>query len=545
MVNNADVTLTVATEQVLKEKGPSVLLAPDEFFAGLTQAMGPGRAELSLLARVCDERLLAPFSQVALSQNPTSNALQHAAGEAMEYLQANYNISTDDANMLAGQLMAGIGRYFDLVGGGAAAYADTAPTRDDYAAQGVYEQRAPEQVPEQVTEQVMPVTDSQQESSKKKIPRKRIAIIAAAAVVLIGIVAAIAVPRMFTSVRFGDYDEKKDYEEDISGLKWGTIDAPDSLREREGYEFAGWQARRGDEVIAPGEPIKVSDSSYYTAVWNPVVSFDGNGASKGKMDDVVVKYGEEYELPECAFTREGYMFKGWTTSEDSLGEVWLSGTPAGEKVEVYQPETYHALWYPDAQLVQVSIPGPGTIEGTIENWLPDSGRALLLVTNKAPGAVHVQADFTAKSESGTQVDSGSDFALCIGPGETTIMNYSISETKATQLDYKLTVEEGYSFNAPITACVTSEIESADKEEMTVKLRCSSENEANVSSIFAVGTNKEGQTVVVMEYSSLKLAKDQEAEVTFTGTSTYVNGLSIDWGAYDWTLYIDGYERLPI
>ncbi len=47
------------------------------------------------------------------------------------------------------------------------------------------------------------------------------------------------------------------------------------------------------------------------------IVFDGNGATSGDMDTVVVGTTEEYELPNSKYSRDGYKFSGWCLEKNN------------------------------------------------------------------------------------------------------------------------------------------------------------------------------------------------------------------------------------
>ena len=83
---------------------------------------------------------------------------------------------------------------------------------------------------------------------------------------------------------------------------------------RENYTFTGWNttADGTGTAYADGATVNFNADTTLYAQWtqNPVITFDANGGT-GTMAPVKTLSGEEYVLPECSFTREGYTFDGW------------------------------------------------------------------------------------------------------------------------------------------------------------------------------------------------------------------------------------------
>lgn len=85
------------------------------------------------------------------------------------------------------------------------------------------------------------------------------------------------------------------------------------------YTFAGWSlAPDGPAVVAADSSVldmvlATGGAAELYAVWEPIrytLRFEGNGGS-GSMEQMEMAYGEEYELPPCAFTLEGKELDSW------------------------------------------------------------------------------------------------------------------------------------------------------------------------------------------------------------------------------------------
>ena len=88
------------------------------------------------------------------------------------------------------------------------------------------------------------------------------------------------------------------------------------------YTFAGWAKSAGGAVMyadrASVTDVAASGTVTLYAKWNPIaysVKFNANGG-KGAMANQTFLYEEEQGLRANAFTRTGYAFAGWATSED-------------------------------------------------------------------------------------------------------------------------------------------------------------------------------------------------------------------------------------
>lgn len=73
------------------------------------------------------------------------------------------------------------------------------------------------------------------------------------------------------------------------------------------------------------------------------VHFDANGGT-GEMDSVTLTYDEELTLPSCEFTRDNYVFKGWSLDEDAE-EGYLPDEKIKNLTSIHGQEiVLYAIW---------------------------------------------------------------------------------------------------------------------------------------------------------------------------------------------------------
>ena len=116
----------------------------------------------------------------------------------------------------------------------------------------------------------------------------------------------------------------------------------------EGREFAGWLAVNG-KVYPAGHSVYSTYDQSLKATWKDkeaaevTITFDPNGGT-GTMQPMKVKSGEDFFLPECAFTPpKGKEFAGWLASN---GNVF----PAGMLSCYYHDATLKAAWKDKAEV---------------------------------------------------------------------------------------------------------------------------------------------------------------------------------------------------
>ncbi len=105
----------------------------------------------------------------------------------------------------------------------------------------------------------------------------------------------------------------------------------------EGKEFVGWEVE--SQTKKAGESIEINANTTIKAVWKDSeykVTFNGNTGT-GKMDEKLVKKGNEYELPANGFTApEGKKFDGWMVGTEKKA--------VGAKITVNADTEVKAVW---------------------------------------------------------------------------------------------------------------------------------------------------------------------------------------------------------
>ncbi len=132
-----------------------------------------------------------------------------------------------------------------------------------------------------------------------------------------------------------------------------------------GYIFDGWY--QGKNKLSA--EIRITGDQVYTAKWQPVtyrIRFDANGGS-GSMEALQAVYDETVTLPENAFTRTGYSFRGWATSSYSSSPNYQPGGTVRNLKNVQDSEqVLYAIWSgnPVNVTVDLNYKGAETISRT-------------------------------------------------------------------------------------------------------------------------------------------------------------------------------------
>ena len=137
---------------------------------------------------------------------------------------------------------------------------------------------------------------------------------------------------------------------------------------RKGYKFLGW-AKKAD-AAAPeykaGDSVKVSSNLNFYAVWKKIESFkvtfdagfikDGDSEAETKIQTVnVSSSSEKFILDKNTFTRDGYVFAGWSKTKTSSYDSYKIAYKDAENVEYfYEDTTLYAVWLEQSQCITIT-----------------------------------------------------------------------------------------------------------------------------------------------------------------------------------------------
>ncbi|WP_251213366.1 InlB B-repeat-containing protein [Adlercreutzia murintestinalis] len=132
--------------------------------------------------------------------------------------------------------------------------------------------------------------------------------------------------------------------------RWGEINGKSAYcysvqAFRDGYYFIKWTKSKIGGTKSSGNTTGVSGTLY--ANWKPnpyQVSFNGNGATSGSMNNQSMTYDIEANLSANAFVRPGYTFLGWSTS--STGSVNYTNQQKVKNLTKVKEQTVslYAVW---------------------------------------------------------------------------------------------------------------------------------------------------------------------------------------------------------
>ena len=89
---------------------------------------------------------------------------------------------------------------------------------------------------------------------------------------------------------------------------------------RMGYHFRGWSKEADGELLQADAIYETDSDSTLYAKWEPIrytVCYLGNGNTGGEMGSLECTYDAEFSHPRNAYTKDGYIFKGWSMNPET------------------------------------------------------------------------------------------------------------------------------------------------------------------------------------------------------------------------------------
>lgn len=123
---------------------------------------------------------------------------------------------------------------------------------------------------------------------------------------------------------------------------------------RSGYTFKGWTISNNSTIINGTTLTMGNINTTITASWERksyTIKFNANGG-KGSMSDLTQYYNVTFTLPTNSFSRDGYSFKGWSTSP--TGNVIYNNLAVVNNVasDNENTKTLYAIWQSNTFIVE-------------------------------------------------------------------------------------------------------------------------------------------------------------------------------------------------
>ena len=410
--------LTVAANGRPRDLG--ILREPLAFYSYVIDGVGVGSREMDTLKRACeDARYLGFFYDAAL--RGTSESLAAAVPQASTYLNARFGTDSMVAEGLSYGIASGVAAFYGWQ------FSYQRPTRrtgglgenkkgtpsanvgydsyrmglDDeltqYVRNDAWEERTrplveSETVPEPHDTSLVehhPIDEDSDTDDDHAKPRDHTRVIIVASVAL-----ALAVGGMGSVAILARRTEP--VVEDRAEVPAGSEGEDEQEKEGKGSV----PEDGGGEV---GEVVNVTEAT---------LAFDANGADGTPPQDIVSPTFQEVMLPEPeSLSRKGYAFGGWGTTEDATRTY-----AANDSFYVESDTTLYAIW-------NVLVEESSDFQTSEVAYAADDGGyvAMVFVTNNSDATVDLHATFDFVDAVDKVVETGTDQAWSIGPGDKTLI----------------------------------------------------------------------------------------------------------------------------
>ena len=174
---------------------------------------------------------------------------------------------------------------------------------------------------------------------------------------------------------------------------------------REGYTFSGWSTEEvGKELITENNIVNIDYDHTLYAQWNAktyTVRFNSNGGV-GTMVDQTIIYDAVVPLSANAFTKEGYKFLGWSTSDN--GEKVYNDMENVVNLKLDGVVDLYALWVEDSYTVSFDYNGGS---GSVNSMQVIYGEPYGVLPEYPYKQDHIFSGWYTSDSGGTQVLSTS------------------------------------------------------------------------------------------------------------------------------------------
>ncbi len=200
--------------------------------------------------------------------------------------------------------------------------------------------------------------------------------------------------------------------------------------------FEGWYtAAEGGDKIETTTPINESMTLYaHYRSYNYKIRFNAK-SGEGSMDDVTVDFGVDYTLPECTFTREDYIFQGWSTSSWSSTVKYEDGAVINREYDSWyndDGETFslYAVWKETTfgaafKAIENKLPTGNIVRSTGSLGLPESGTGWTVSYSGSDDGYISGGEILAVPESGSKTVTLTATVTETATGETKSREYTL------------------------------------------------------------------------------------------------------------------------
>jgi hypothetical protein len=161
---------------------------------------------------------------------------------------------------------------------------------------------------------------------------------------------------------------------------------------------------------------------------------------------------------------------------------------------------------------------------------------ILTVQNRGHEAVDMQAEFTFSDSTGKTVDTKSDQAISVGPGETTVLKGGSSITNVKDVSYKVTSTEPKYGDQSILSCIS--VEEMSNNDSGLTLRVTNTSQKDIVLLYGTAYGKKNSEEFV--FLPIQLGND-ECQIS-PGKSRILVFDGDQWQSLDYDVYYFGYVK---
>ena len=237
------------------------------------------------------------------------------------------------------------------------------------------------------------------------------------------------------------------------------------------------------------------------------ISYNSNGADTGAYEATVCTAGESMLLPDGSkLTRRGYYFAGWGEKRDDNNPH-----TANEVFATSKDVTLYAQWRLDSGQT-------GYIIQSNEGFVDEDGNYTVVakVTNTSPATMDLTAQFVFKDSSGNSLESKSDTAWSVGPGESTWLKAKTASTGVAGHTIDVNITEPEHTSRSLQSCVTIK-PTANSSGLTLTLKNVGSKKAAVFGAFVFGKDSSGTFKLDQKPTKAVLEPGESLEIEFSGS----------------------------
>ena len=232
-----------------------------------------------------------------------------------------------------------------------------------------------------------------------------------------------------------------------AGTSYGVLP---TLRQS-GKAFDGWYTEPDGGTAVTKDTVFNADTTLYARFRNYqyIIKFDANGGT-GTMEDVHADFNADITLPKNGFTRDGYVFKCWSTSKYSSYTTYNDGAVINREYDDWDSsdgETYrlYAMWTETTfglafRTIEAKLPSGNIVRSTGSLSLPTSGSGYTVSYKSGSSSITDDMEVVKLPDNGTYDVRITATVTDLADGSTQSRDYVLTlySTEAVEIEETLT-----------------------------------------------------------------------------------------------------------